>query len=174
MIKKFKKWIYKKAFAFIMKEHSKYLDSCGSVGTQLSFQGRLIERADFSDTAFHQCSFFKSIFNRTPFEKAQFNNCALTGASLFSCDLTIAKINHSLVGGIDWTGTFKGVMKTQMERLCSGSTTEEDLDNMSVHADGPNSVRLVVDEDGHKNRIRPKGKKHVPDPEYTSPPPRAS
>jgi uncharacterized protein YjbI with pentapeptide repeats len=141
-----------------MDQHRRYLYSPGFEGVQLSFSGRTLEHVDFSEVAFHTCSFNKSSFLTSPHVNVHMENCTFDGSTLVNNSMISVAINSCDLNGVDWTGTFKGVMKEQIERLVARRGTAADLDNLSVVATGE-GIRTQIDEQKYIGKLSVVSKK---------------
>jgi hypothetical protein len=145
MIKKFRAWLYKKAFDYVMGEHREYTATNGLSGKRLSFHTLCLESVDFADAVFLRSSFTRSKFTCCPFRKTWFDHCDMASAEFHRGDFPLARLNFCAMDGVDWTGTFSGVMKERVERLAARAGTPEDLDGVSVVAT-ESGAKLQLDE----------------------------
>lgn len=74
------KWLYKKAFEYVLNQHHRWLLTKGKKGIRLTFENRHIP---------------ETLFYRTEMKRCQFNHADVNNSNFFSADLASCSFEHA-------------------------------------------------------------------------------
>lgn len=84
------KWLQKLALNYVIKQHSKFLSTKGEKGVRLSFSGRYIPKAVFTNT-----DLTESIFCNAKMEYADLSHSTIRNSDFSRADLSFAKFEQA-------------------------------------------------------------------------------